>query len=159
MFPDLRFEAILGTLWIEKENPIIDWAMRTVRVNRRGVIHNLPIIRQAIGGMTDELEAKVNCISAKAVKWAIRKRWSKEDTVFLGLIHKVQEPIEQVDVAKKYKGKSDLGVVDVWWEDMVECIKAVLKEYEDIFPQDLPPRLPPVKMGMNSGLIWRMIRP
>ena len=30
---------------------------------------------------------------------------------------------------------------------MVECIKAVLKEYEDIFPQDLPPRLTPVRMG------------
>ena len=60
--------------WLIHETPIIDWPARIVRVNRRGVIHNLPIIRQAIGGMTDELEAKVNCISAKAVKWAIKKR-------------------------------------------------------------------------------------
>ena len=107
----------------------------------------MPTIRPIIGGATDELEAKVNCISAKAFKRAIRKRRIKEDTVFLGLIQKVQEPTEQVDVAKQYKGKSDLGAVHVWREDMPECIKAVLKEYNDIFPQDLPPGLPPVRMG------------
>ena len=118
-----------------------------MRVTRRGVIHTLPTIRLAIGGATDELEAKVKCISAKAFKRAIRKRRIKEDTVFLGLIQKVQEPTEQVDVAKQYKGKSDLGAVYVWREDMPKCIKAVLKEYNDIFPQDLPPGLPPVRMG------------
>ena len=130
-----------------QENPNIDWAARTVRVTRRGVIHNLPTIRQAIDGAIDELEAKVNCISVTAFKWAIRKKRIKEDTVFLGLIQKVQEPTEQVDVAKQYKGKSDLGAVHVRREDMPECIKAVLKEYNNIFPQDLPPGLPPIRMG------------
>ena len=80
-------------------------------------------------------------------KRAIRKRRIKEDIVFFGLIQKVQEPIEQVDVAKTYKGKSNLGEVHVWQKDMPECIKAVLKECEDSFPKDLPPRLPPVRMG------------
>ena len=116
-------------------------------MNRHGVIHNFPTIRQAIGGTTDDLESKVNCISAKAFKRAIRKRKIKEDTVFLGLIQKVQEPIQQVDVAKKYKGKSDLGAFHVWREDMPECIKIVIKEYSDIFPQDLPPGLPLVRIG------------
>ena len=118
-----------------------------MRVTRRGEIHNLPTIRQAIGGATDKLEAKVNCISAKAFKRAIRKKKIKEDTVFLGLIQKVQEPAEQVDVAKQYKRKSDLGAIHVWRGDMLECIQAILKEYNDIFPQDLPPGLPPVRMG------------
>ena len=118
-----------------------------MRVNKRGELHNLPTILQAIGGTTDELESKVNCISAKAFKQAIRKRKIKEDTFFLGLIQKVQELTEIVDVAKKYKGKSDLGAVHVWREDMPKCIKVVLKEYGDIFPQDLPPGLPPIRMG------------
>ena len=30
---------------------------------------------------------------------------------------------------------------------MLECIKVVLTEYEDIFPQYLPPELPLVRMG------------
>ena len=114
VFPNLQQELILGMPWLIQENPNIDWAARTVRVMRRGVIHNLPTIRQAIGGATSELEAKVNCINAKAFKRALRKKRIKEDAVFLGLIQKVQEPTEQVDVAKQYKGKSDLGVVHVW---------------------------------------------
>ena len=69
-----------------------------MRVTRHRVIHNLPTIHQAIGGATDKLEAKVNCIDAKAFKRAIRKKRIKEDTVFPGLIQKVQKPIEQVDV-------------------------------------------------------------
>ena len=32
-------------------------------------------------------------------------------------------------------------------EDMLESIKVVLLDYKDIFPTDLPPRLPPVRMG------------
>ena len=96
-------------------------------MNRRGVIHNLPTIRQAIGGTKDDLESKVNCTSAKAFERAIRKRKIKEDTVFLGQIQKVQEPAKQVEnVTKKYEGKSDLGAIYVWQEDMPKCIKAVL---------------------------------
>ena len=134
--------------WLIQENPIINWAARTVRVNRRGVIHNLPTIRQAIRRIVNELGLKAKCINAKAFIRAIRKRQIKEDIVFLGLIQKLQERIMEVeDVAKKYKGKANLGEGNVWREDMPECTKAVLKEYEDIFPQDLPPRLPPVRMG------------
>ena len=73
-------------------------------MNRRGVIHNLPTIRQAISGPKDKLELKVNCISAKAFKQAIRKRKIKEDTVFLGLIQKVQEPLSKWMWPKNIKG-------------------------------------------------------
>ena len=147
VFPNLQQKLILGMSWLIQKDPNIDWVAWTVRVMRHRVIHNLPTIRQAIGGATDKLEANGNYISVKAFKRAIRKGRIKGDIVFLGLIQKVQEPIEQVDVAKKYKGKSDLGAIHVWREDMLECIKAILKEYSDIFPQDLPSGLPPVKMG------------
>ena len=72
--------------WLIQENPNIDWAARAVKITRRGVIHTLPTVRQAVGGANDELDVKVNCISAKAFKRAIRKKKIKEDTVFLGLI-------------------------------------------------------------------------
>ena len=101
VLPNLQQELILGMHWLIQENPIIDWAPQTMRVNRRGVIHNLPAICHAIGGTANELELKVNYIRTKAFKRATRKRKIKEDTVFLGLIQKVQEPTEQVDVAKK----------------------------------------------------------
>ena len=89
VFPNLQQELILGMPWYIQENRNIDWAARTVSVTRCRVIHNVPTIRQALGGVTHELDSKVNCISAKAFKWAIRKRKIKEDTVFLGLIQKM----------------------------------------------------------------------
>ena len=63
-------------------------------------------------------------------------------------------------MAKKYKGKFDLAAVHLWREDLPEEIKAVFKIYDDVFPKDLPPELPPIcKGGMNSRLSWKMIRP
>ena len=106
------------------------------------MIYNLPTIRPQIAVKQDELDSKVNCINAKAFKRAIRKRKIKENTVSLGLIRKVQEPTEQVETeAKKDAGKVDPGTGPVWREGMPECIQAVLKEYDDIFPEDLPPGL------------------
>ena len=133
--------------WLVQENPVIDWAGRTAKLTRRGVIYNLPTIRPPLFGKRDELEGKmVNCISAKAFKRAVRKRRIKEDTIFLGLVKRVQEPAERVnDVAEQTKEK--VGVTPVWREDLPASIKAVLEEYSDIFPQDLPPGLPPTRMG------------
>ena len=65
------------------------------------------------------------------------------DNAFLGFVRMVKEE----DVAEKYKGKSDLGAVHLWREDLPEEIKAVLKKYDDVFPKDLPQRLPPIHKG------------
>ena len=50
-------------------------------------------------------------------------------------------------MAMKYKGKSDLGVSHLWREDLPKEIEADLKEFEDIFPKDLLPGLPPMCKG------------
>ena len=50
-------------------------------------------------------------------------------------------------MAKKYRGKSDLGAIHLWREDLPKAIKVVLKKYDDVFPKNLPPRLPPICKG------------
>ena len=50
-------------------------------------------------------------------------------------------------MAEKYKGKSDLGAVHLWREDLPVEIRAVLNDSEDVFLKDLPPRLPPICKG------------
>ena len=62
------------------------------------------------------------------------------------MIQKVEE-LKEEDVATKYKGKSDLGVSHLWREVLPKDIEAVLKEFEDIFPKDLLPGLPPIRKG------------
>ena len=65
------------------------------------------------------------------------------NNAFLGFVPMVKEE----NVAEKYKGKSDLGAVHLWREDFPAEIKVVLNEYEDVFPKDLPPGLPPICKG------------
>ena len=67
----------------------------------------------------------------------------KIDQASLGVIQKVKESKEE-DVALKHKGKSDLGAVHLWREDLPKEIEVVPKEFEDIFPKDSPPRLRPI---------------
>ena len=42
VFPNLHEELILGTLWLVKENPTIDWATRRVIVEIGGTVYTLP---------------------------------------------------------------------------------------------------------------------
>ena len=65
------------------------------------------------------------------------------DNPFLGFVRMVKED----NVAEKHKGKSDLGAVHLWREDLPEEIKAVLRKYDDVIPKDLPPGLPPIRKG------------
>ena len=65
------------------------------------------------------------------------------NNAFLGFVWMVKEE----NVAEKYKGKSDLGAVHLWREDLPVEIRAVLNDYDDVFPKDLPPGLPPIRKG------------
>ena len=65
------------------------------------------------------------------------------DNAFLGFACMVQKE----NVAEKYKGKSDLGAVHLWREDLATKIKTVLNDYKDVSPKDLPPGLPYICKG------------
>ena len=45
VFPNLRSKVILGTPWLIKENPDIDWVKPNVKMRRRGQIQYLPLWR------------------------------------------------------------------------------------------------------------------
>ena len=55
--------------------------------------------------------------------------------------------LKEENLAEKYKGKSNLGAVHLWREDLPTELKAILKGYEDVFLKDLPPGLPPICKG------------
>ena len=65
------------------------------------------------------------------------------NNTFLGFVRMVKEE----NVAEKYKGKSDLCAIHLWREDLPAEIRVVLNDYEDVFPNDLPPGLPPIYKG------------
>ena len=58
--------------------------------------------------------------------------------------------VKEENVAEKYKGKSDLGAIHLWREDLPIEIKVVLNDYEDVFPKDLPPGFHQYARGTSS---------
>ena len=141
VFPNLHKECILGIPWLEYENPIIDWARRQVTIQRPGCILTLPVVRRRQQKPSIET---VNLCSAKQVARWFRRR--KVDQAYLAFIRPVHDEKEIVLVVPE-KTETGCDVEKAYHKDMPEEIKAVLQEYKDIFPTDLPPGLPPVRMG------------
>ena len=83
----------------------------------------------------------VNIINAKKMSRLLKRK--QVDNAFLGFVRMIKEE----NVAKKYKGKSDQSAIYLWREVLPKEIKVVLKEYNDVFPKDLPPGLLPIHKG------------
>ena len=62
---------------------------------------------------------------------------------FVGMIWKVMETVEE----REGKTQSDLYSSQLQREDLPEQLKGILKEYADVFPDELPVGLPPVRKG------------
>ena len=96
VFPNLRSEVILGTLWLIKENADINWVKLEVKLRRRGQLQVLPLWRdrdsddEADVDSQEEKCARVNMCSAKAFKRYLRKQ--KQPQAF---VRKVDESAEE----------------------------------------------------------------
>ena len=69
------------------------------------------------------------------------------DEAYLAFIRPVQDEEKKIVPVVPEKTETGCDVEKAYHKDMPEEIKAVLQEYKDIFPTDLPPGLPPVRMG------------
>ena len=96
----------------------------------------LPLTKKA-DGPTAEL---VNMVSAKQMSRILRR---KNGQTFIGLIRAVKdnEVLMANDGIKADPGSSE----HVAPEDLPECVKVVLNEYQDVFPSDLPKGIQPIR--------------
>ena len=136
VFPNLHKEIILGIPWLETANPVIDWAQRRVRVFHRGCDVTLPLIQKR------DAEATATELSFCTAK-QMTKQVQRGHAVFLAVVRPAQEE-ETVDQSEGTGGTEEQKM---YHEEMPAEIKAVLYEFKDIFPSDLPPGLPPVRKG------------
>ena len=136
VFPNLHKQVILGMPWLSATDPDIKWSKRIVKVMQKGQIIRLPLMYEK--EMGPEM-AIANLISAKQAEQMLQE---SDQCAFLGIVRPVED--NQAEVAKE---QSDLGVAQHRRENLPDCVRSVLKEYEDVFPEDLPPGLPPRRMG------------
>ena len=118
VFPHMQKQVILGMPWLVQEDPDISWSHQKVTMVRGGKWLNLLVVKVKPEEPTIR---QVDLCSATQVQWWFTK--GKIDQAFLGVIWNVKE-LKEEDVAMKYKGKSDLGVVLLWREDLPKEIEA-----------------------------------
>ena len=132
-----------GDALVGAGNPIIDWKRRQVTIQRLGSVITLPVVRRH---HIKPIIETVNLCNAKQVERWFRRQ--KVDQAYLGFIRLVKDEREEkiVPVVPE-KTATGCDVEKAFHEDMPKSIKAILLDYKDIFPTDLPPGLPPVRMG------------
>ena len=134
VFPGLQKPMILGIPWLAKENPQIDWTQGTILAQQTGAWMSLPLIRRK----TEDTANEISLISAKQMSRLLKMK--EVDHAFVAFIRLADEEDVQVE-------SSDVEQSGKWRSDLPDTVKAVLKDYDDVFPDDLPPGLPPKRQG------------
>ncbi|MCV6577456.1 MAG: hypothetical protein OIF58_17165, partial [Cohaesibacter sp.] len=82
-----------------------------------------------------------NEISASQANQMLKSK--EEERAFLGIIRLVEEELKGMDAPEE----STTTHKPKWDQTLPSSIRAVLEEFDDVFPQDLPLGLPPVREG------------
>ena len=126
-------EVILGRPWLKRVNPSINWATGVMTVKRGSKVKELlPMVSNTVGGN----QRHVRLLSAVQLKRAIRKQEQ------LGLA--VVTPTAAEDEVGEHPPQASA-------KDIPAEIRCVLHDFADVFPEKLPPGLPP-KRGVDHRI-------
>lgn len=131
------YDVILGKPWLSHHNPDIDWRLNVVRFMHQGreiilapSLHNVDTMEGSRGA--DRL------ISAVQLDEIVKKEGTQN--LFLAMISELGEsPTGRTRT--RIRGTSMDGVR----LETAQDLEAIIKEYGDVFPEQLPDGLPPVR--------------
>ena len=129
-----------SALWgptLRNKNPHIDWTQATVVVNKDRQWISLPLTKP----LQSNPVHLANKISVSQANQMLKRK--EVERAFLGIIRLVEEQLKGMDAPKE----STTTRKPKWDQALPSSICAVLEEFDDVFPQDLPPRLPLVREG------------
>ena len=138
VFPNMNKQMILGIPWLSKENPHIDWTQAAVVMKKGQDWISLPLAKSQ---QQDPVHLATEISATRLDKMLKRK---EVERAFLGIIRTLvkedpegMETLEESMTTQKPK----------WDQALPSHIREVLEEFDDVFPQDLPLGLPPVRQG------------
>ena len=143
---EIGYEAILGRPWLRQSNPVVNWKTGTLGVRQGGKTWRLPVVESGsqgdILGQADMCEEGIKLVSATAAKKLVRNCASAQWLLVTGVGHP-GEPVQGEDVRVAAVQGATLSGGKPAGQELPREISAVLEEYRDVFPADLPAGLPP----------------
>ena len=150
--PLVGYDAILGVSWLSKYNPSIDWRSKSLKfVDKSGQEHHLlakafPKARGAVHAVTRSVSAaspaaaghSLSMISSRALKYQIRSNQIDPNSMCLVFPQQLKSavPVESSLSSVNQGSSPETPRLDVVSKD-------IIREYRDVFPEELPPGLPP----------------
>ncbi len=112
-------DIILGKPWLDYWNPFIDWPTSTIVIKNHGVDVTLKPTAEK------PKKTELNFISAKQMFRALKKG---NDEFIFAVVKEIDSNLEGIQSENEANSKRT---------------ETVLKEFEDVFPDKIPPGLPP----------------
>ena len=128
VIPLKGYDVILGMPWLEEHNVVPDWKNKRVTFEHNDRIHHLEMSSEAKAPK----ELTINVVKMKKINKMYRKKEIQE-MYLVG-----RKPIENDEVDSTH-----LNHIDHTKHELNEDAKQILKEFDDVFPADLPKTLPP----------------
>ena len=126
---------ILGIPWLSNSNPHIDWTRAAVVMKKGQDWISLPLAKSQ---QPDPIHLATE-ISVTRLDKMLKKK--EVERAFLGIIRLVKEDPEGMEIPEEFMTTQK----PKWDQALPSQIRAILEEFDDVFPQDLPLRLPPVR--------------
>ena len=129
-----KYDAILGKAWLDRWNPAIDWKKNTMqwKVGTRlvTVTGEQALPESEVASSIFQINCTVNQISAQRMR-----KLAKTEAVFLAVVRTTNEDTrnEATVTVNEDQTKTSYPVE----------VQAILNDFSDVFPKDLPGGLPP----------------
>ena len=126
-----KYDAILGKPWLTQTNPVVDF--RTNVMERRTIASQPPI--PETGPSQDPRPVELNFISGKQARHELRKG----EQGFLAWVSgaDTKNNLTAEELGERIDSRSDLD------DQQRKQLAALLEEFGDVVPKELPARLPP----------------
>ena len=134
-----KYDAILGKPWLTQTNPVVDF--RTNVMERRTIASQPPI--PETGPSQDPRPVELNFISGKQARHELRKG----EQGFLAWVSgsDTKNNLTAEELGERIDSRSDLD------DQQRKQLAALLEEFGDVVPKELPARLPPRRREPRHG--------
>jgi hypothetical protein len=159
--PLVGYDIILGMTWLNKYNPVIDWRNKLVKFeDKLSKQHELKgksipskpkqVIKNINGNTNNVVPPKsssgkysLNMISSSSLRCQIRTNKIDKNDIWLVFPHEISSLIETGTSSNTISSVDQVEIISIESKELEVVSKQMINKYHDVFPDELPPGLPP----------------